>query len=58
MNTIFCKKCHKQAAQINKTEEKIELRQNGKVVISLSAQSTGNNISVRCPVGHPVEVKF
>ena len=56
MENIFCPTCHKPAAQIIRTEEKVVLRQNGRTIISLSAQSKGNNIGVRCPDGHNVKV--
>ena len=56
MKSIFCPKCHKLAAEITRNEERVELRQNGEVLLALSAQSSGNKISVRCKSGHSVEV--
>jgi len=56
MRSIFCPKCHKLAVEINRTEEKVELRQNGKVLLSLGAQSKANKIGVTCPSGHSVKV--
>lgn len=57
-NTIFCPKCHKPAVQIRRTEEKVELRQNGRVLLSLSAQSRCNTISVKCPSGHAIKLNI
>jgi len=56
MGQIFCKKCHRLAAVIIRTEERVELRQNGKVLLALSKESVGNKIGVKCPNGHSVEV--
>lgn len=58
MATIFCPKCHKLAAELIKSEERVELRQNGRVLLALSAKSTGNTISVKCPSGHSVKVEI
>jgi len=58
VNRIFCPKCHKLTAEIRKNEERVELVQNGKVLLALSSKSSGNKISVRCPSGHSVEVKI
>jgi hypothetical protein len=55
---IFCPKCHKLVAEKKVTEERVELRQNGKVLLSLSSQSRGNNIGLRCPSGHNVKVEI
>jgi hypothetical protein len=58
MTNIFCPKCHKPAAQIKRTEEKVEVLQNGKVLLSLSAQSRGVKIGTKCPDGHHVDVEI
>lgn len=58
IENIFCQKCHKLAAEIRKNEEKIELRQNGRVLLALSSKSSGNSISVKCPSGHSVKVEI
>ena len=58
MERIFCPKCHKLAAELTRNEERVELRQNGKVLLALSAQSKANKISVRCPSGHSVKVEI
>ena len=58
MENIFCPKCHKMAAQIRRNEERVELRQNGKVLLALSSKSTGNTISVKCKSGHSVRVEI
>lgn len=58
IENIFCQKCHKLAAEIRKNGEKIELRQNGRVLLSLSAQSRCNSISIKCPSGHSVKVEI
>lgn len=58
MENIFCPKCHKLTAQISRTDERVELRQKGKVLLSLSAKSTGNKIGLRCPSGHSVKVEI
>lgn len=55
---IFCPKCHRLAAQKRVTEGRIELRQNGRVLLSLSKQSAGNKIGVRCPSGHNVPIEL
>lgn len=36
MENIFCDKCHKLAAQKRVTDERLELLQNGRTIISLS----------------------
>lgn len=53
---IFCPKCHKLTAELIRNEERVELRQNGKVLLALSAKSTGNTIGVKCPSGHSVNL--
>ena len=58
MKIIFCPKCHKLTTEIRNTGERIELVQNGKVLLSLSAKSTGNSISVKCASGHSVKVEI
>lgn len=58
VENIFCLKCHKLTAQKVVTQERVELRQNGKVLLSLSKQSSGNRIGVRCPDGHNVQVNL
>lgn len=58
VNRYFCPKCHKLAAEVVRTEEKVELRQNGKVLVSLGAGSKGNKIGVRCEAGHNVAVEI
>lgn len=55
---IFCPKCHKLAAEVIRNEGRVELRQNGKVLLALSAQSRCNKIGVQCPSGHNVEVEL
>lgn len=58
MKNIFCPKCHKLAAQIRKNGERVELVQKGRVLLALSAKSSGNRIGVRCPSGHNVKVEI
>lgn len=58
MKEIFCPKCHKLAAELTRSEERVELRQNGKVLLALSSKSSGNKIGVKCPSGHSVRVKI
>lgn len=58
MESVFCPKCHKLVAQKRVTEERVELVQNGKVLLSLSKQSHGNKIGVKCPSGHNVKVEI
>ena len=58
MERIFCSKCHKLAVEIIRNEERVELRQNGKVLLALSAKSTGNKMGVQCPSGHKVQVNL
>ena len=58
MKTVFCPKCHKLAAEIVRNEERVELRQNGKVLLALSTKSSGNTISVKCASGHSVKVEL
>lgn len=58
MENIFCPKCHKLTAQINRSEERVELRQNGRVLLSLSAQTKGNTIGLKCPSGHNMKVEI
>jgi len=53
-----CPKCHKLTAEIRNTEERVELVQEGKVLLSLSSKSTGNTINVKCPSGHSVKVEI
>lgn len=57
-NRIFCPKCHKLAAELSRTEERVELRQNGKVLLALSKESHANKVGVRCPSGHNVRVEL
>lgn len=57
MASIFCPKCHKLTAQIIRDDKRVELRQNGKVLLSLSKESHGNKIGVKCPSGHNVHVE-
>ena len=54
---IFCDKCHKLAATIKESDDKVEVIQGGKTLINLSKQS-GSNISVRCPAGHNVRLEL
>lgn len=54
---IFCTKCHKLAATIKESDDKVEVIQGGKTLINLSKQS-GSNISVRCPSGHNVRLEL
>lgn len=49
IENIFCRRCHKLAAQIRRNEDKVEVRQGGRVLLSLSAKSSGNKIGVSCP---------
>ena len=54
---IYCSKCHKLAATIKESDDKVEIRQGGKTMISLSKQSS-SNISVHCPSGHNVRLEL
>ncbi len=57
---IFCKKCHKLAAQVEKGEEGTKVMQGGKVLISLGDKTRLkglNKLSVACPSGHNVKIE-
>lgn len=58
---IFCKKCHKLAAQVEKGEEGTKVMQGGKTVLSLGKDPNismkGNKVSVKCGSGHNVQIE-
>lgn len=56
---VFCKKCHRLAAQIQRGKEEIKIIQGGKVLMSLGkgANISMNKLSVQCPSGHNVKVE-
>ena len=56
--TIFCPICHKLTAQVIRDDNGVKLMQNGKSILSLGKNSSGNSISIRCPAGHNVKVEM
>lgn len=56
--TIFCPVCHKLTAQVIRDGNGVRLMQNGKSILSLGKNSSGNSIGVKCPDGHSVSVEM
>lgn len=56
--TIFCPSCHKLTAQVISNDNGVKLTQNGKTILSLGKNSSGNNVNVRCPAGHTVRIEM
>ena len=59
---VYCQKCHKLAAQVEKNEEGTRIMQGGKTLISLGGKSKinmggDNKIMIVCSSGHKVKVE-
>ena len=55
---VFCPICHKLTAQIIRDNNGVKLMQNGKSILSLGKNSSGNSIAIKCADGHSVKVEI
>lgn len=55
---VYCHRCHREAARVERTEEAVKIIQGRTTLITLGGGSKNSAISVKCPHGHPVAVKF
>ena len=56
MNSKFCTRCHRLAAQVVRTKDSVKVMQGRKVLISLGGGSSIDNLSINCPYGHKVKI--
>jgi phage FluMu protein Com len=55
---VFCPRCHRLAAIVARNGDETKIVQNGKAMLNIKGNTKMNNFSVKCPHGHPVQIKL